>query len=141
MKLSDIIDFELATILDNRVVPNLTEIRYAVTECIAIFGDGHERYNPGSIIPEYVENIYGECVYAPTYAEVIDWLFENGFVIEFMPSYTFALKEHAACYFKVWEIDDEGAKLNLIYSDEMEMGSLESNVKDIVRFVIGNDLI
>lgn len=141
MKLSDKVEFELAKILDDRVEPKLTGTRYAVTECAATCGDGTELYRPKDIIPEYIECIYGDSILCPTYAEVIDWLLENGFVIEFIPSHTFALKEHVAYYFKVWEIDDETAKSNLIYSDEKEMGSLQSNVKDIVKFLIENDLL
>lgn len=119
-----------------------SNVRYAVNDCTAVDGDGTVIYRSKTIIPEYVDIVYGETVYAPTYAEVIDWLHDKGFVVELDPVFIFSTKDHLAYFFNLYEIDnDVEGRLDLIYNDPNWMGSLEHCIKDIVKWLIQNELI
>ena len=133
MKLTDTIDFELAKVLDNKIASTLTGKRYAVTECTVTCGDGTEIFKPQEIIPEYAEYIYGDTLFAPTYAEVIDWLFDKGIVIEFQPFFTFALAEHVAYCYKVYDFNVENS---LMFQSVDEMSSFRLAMRDIIKKLI-----
>lgn len=140
MNYSKIVDFDLAVLLDDRIEPK-DYSRYAVTECTKIHGDIPEYFKSGNLITGDIDYIYGEDVYAPTYAEVIDWLCDNAFIVELNPVFTFSTKDHLAYYFNLYEINNDEARLDLIYNDPNWMGSFENCIKDIVKWLIQNELI
>lgn len=140
MNYSKIVDFDLAVLLDDRVEPE-DYSRYAITECTNVYGDTVEHFMTGDLITGGIGYIYGKDVYAPTYAEVIDWLHDNGFIIELNPAFTFSTIDHIAYYFNLYEINNDKVRLDLIYNDPNWMGSFEDCIKDIVKWLIQNKLI
>lgn len=140
MNLCSKIDFNTAKLLNNRVYADFYDDKYAAGDVECTFNDylGTRNYKEGEYIEEG-EYIHGEFYYAPTYAEVIDWLYNKGIIIEFEPCFVFALREHIAYYFHVYIKDDNG--LTLIFSQKNEMSSFELAMKDIVKKLIDEKYI
>ena len=135
MYLNQKIDFDLAKILNNRIFADIYNDKYAAEDVKTTFENYLTviNYKEGEYIEEG-DYIHGNYYYAPTYAEVIDWLFDKGIVIEFIPAFTFALREHIVYYFSVYKICDDG--LDTIFKQVMEMSSFELAMKTIVEFLI-----
>ncbi len=137
MNLCSRIDFDLAKILNNRVYADCHDDKYAAEDVKVTWDNylGVKKYKRG----EYIEDgdyMHGKYYYAPTYAEVIDQLFNRGIVIEFMPAYTFALNEHIAYYYKVYKIRDDQGKLDCLFEENLMMSSFELAMRDIVKKLI-----
>ena len=79
MNLCQRINFDLAKILNNRVYADIYDDKYAAEDVETTFDNylGVRKYKEGEYIGEG-EYIHGKYYYAPTYAEVIDWLFNKG---------------------------------------------------------------
>lgn len=136
---TDIVDFELAKILDNRIVPVEIDNKYAAEdlECTMDNYLGTRKYKEGELIDYSEDYIHGKYYYAPTYAEVIDWLFcFHCVVIELIPACTFALEEFVAYYFNVYRVNKDTGKLEKIFSQDNEMSSFELAIKDITKEII-----
>lgn len=140
MNLCEIVDFYLAEILNNRVCSDIYDGKYAAKDVEVTFDNylGVRKYKSGEFIDDG-DNVYGKFYQAPTYAEVLDWLYDKGIIIEFEPCFVFALKEHIAYYFNVYMKDDNG--LTLIFSQKNEMSSFELAMKDIVKKLIDEKYI
>lgn len=141
MHLTDRIDFDLAKILKNRIYAELHEDRYAAEEVEVTWDNylGVIKYAEGEYIEGWPDNIHGRTYFAPTYAEVLDWLFDKGIVIHFDPGYTFALNERVAYYYKVWNIQE--GYMNLLFEETMEMSSFGLAMKEIIAKLIEMKLI
>lgn len=135
---TDIVDFELAKILDNRIVPDNPN-KYAAEDLECTMGNylGSRKYKEGELIDYSEDYIHGKYYYAPTYAEVIDWLFYfHCVVIELIPARTFALEEFVAYYFNVYRVNKDTGKLEKIFSQDNVMSSFELAIKDITKEII-----
>lgn len=141
MHLTDRIDFELAKILKNRIYAGLHEDRYAAEEVEATWDNylGVEKFAEGEYIEGGPDNIHGRTYFAPTYAEVLDWLFDKGIVIHFYPGYTFALNERIAYYYKVFDI--QKGYMVLLFEELFEMSSFRLAMKEIITKLIEMKLI
>ena len=142
MNLCSRIDFDLAEVLNNRVYADCYDDNYAAEDVEVTWDNylGVQKYKRG----EYIEDgdyIHGQSFFAPTYAEVIDWLFNRGITIEFIPGFTFALNEHVAYYYKVYKIKDELGKLDCLFEENMMMSSFELAMRDIVKKLINEKYI
>ncbi len=131
---TDYINFNIAELLNNRLYGDYC---YAAEDCEVTWDNslGLKKYSKGEFIDDG-DFIHGKTYFAPTYAEVIDWLFENGFVIELMPAYTFALNDRVAYYWVLYKKNDEQGKLKLIFSKLDEMSSFGLAMEDIVKKVL-----
>ena len=132
MNLCERIDFNLAKLLNNRIYADIYDDKYAAEDVTVTFDNylGTEHYKEG----EYIEDgdcVHGKYYYAPTYAEVIDWLFDKGIVIEFNPAFTFALNEHIAYYYSVYLKKEDG--LFILFTTKLEMSSFKLAMKDIIE--------
>lgn len=137
MNLCKTIDFKLAKLLNNRVYADFTDYKYAAGDVEVTF-DGYlgvTKYNEGELI-EYDDNIHGRYYFAPSYAEVIDWLFEKGIVIELNPCFTFALNSNVAYFYKVYKINVDNASLDLLFDDQEWFSSFELAMYNIVKKIM-----
>mgnify|MGYP007101857440 CR=1 FL=1 len=142
MNLCDTIDYKLAKILNNRVFADTYGSKYAA-EYVEVTYDnylGVGKYKEGDFI-EDGDYVHGKYYYAPTYAEVIDWLVNNEIYIEFMPAFTYSLNEHIAYYFFVYKKNEDEGKLNVIFEQLKEMSSFGLAMKDIVEKLINDKYI
>lgn len=137
MNLCDRIDFDLAKLLNNRVYADFYDDKYAAEDVECTFDNylGVVKYKEGDFIEEG-DYVHGKYYYAPTYAEVIDWLFNRGIIIEFMPAYTFALKDRIGYAFKVYKIGVDDKLLSVIFEQIDIMSSFQLAMKDIVKKLI-----
>lgn len=142
MNLCSKIDFDTAKLLNNRVYADFYDDKYAAGDVECTFNDylGTRNYKEGEYIEEG-EYIHGEFYYAPTYAEVLDWLFNKRIVIEFSPGFTFALKDNVAYYYYVFQISKENGGFLLLFKSNYEMSSFELAMKDIVEKLINEKYI
>ena len=137
--LGSIVEYELAKLLNNTLYG---DDKYAA-ENVEVTWDnylGTQVYEEGELI-EKGDNIHGKYYMAPLYADVIDWLFNQHIVVEFIPAFTYALASRVAYYYKVYRINDETAKLDLLFEEDMEMSSLKLAVKDIVKKLLEENYI
>lgn len=135
MNLCDIVDFYLAEILNNRVHSDIYDGKYAAEDVEVTWDNylGVRKYKSGEFIDDG-DDVHGKFYQAPTYAEVLDWLYDKGIIIEFEPCFVFALREHIAYYFNVYMKDENG--LTLLFSQKNEMSSFELSIKDIIKKLI-----
>ena len=143
MYLNQKIDFELAKILNNRIFADIYNDKYAA-EDIKVTYDNYlciRNYKEGEFIEDGDYDIYGKYYYAPTYAEIIDWLFNKGIVIEFIPCYTFALSDRIGYCFKVYKIGVDDKLLGVIFEQLNEFSSFQLAMKDIVTKLINEKYI
>jgi len=141
MNLCSKISYKSAKLLNNRIYADMHDDKYAAEEVEITWDNylGSKKYQEGEFIDDYYDNIHGKYYYAPTYAEVIDWLFNRRIVIEFKPSYTFALVDRVAYYFTVYLKDDGGFKK--IFDQNMEMSSFNLAMETIIEFLINEKYI
>lgn len=142
MNLCNTINFELAKILNNRVFSDFTDDKYAATDVEVTWDNylGVGKYIEGDLIDDG-DNIHGKYYYAPTYAEVIDWLFNRKIVIEFKPCFTFALKDNIAYYYDVFRVSKENGGMESLFKSDYEMSSFELAMHDIVEKLIEDKYI
>lgn len=72
---------------------------------------------PSKLLQKLIEAGYKnsqESCATPTYAEVLDWLFDKGVFIELTPSFTFALIDNMGFEYCIRTIDTEEPKLTNI---------------------------
>lgn len=132
------IDFDFAKLLDNRVFADVYNDRYAAEEVTCTYDNylGTEKYKAGELIDDG-DYIHGKFYYAPTYGEVIDWLFDSrGIIIKFDPAFTMATKEKIAFYYTVYKLDKHECKLKELFGDKLYMSSFGLAMKDIVEKLI-----
>ena len=130
---NDIVDFETAELLRNRVCG---ERKYAAEEMETTMDNflGARKWHMGELIDANEENFHGNTYDAPTYADVLDWLYEEyGLIVEFRPAFTFALKERVAYYYTVWEKVEVEGRIRVLFSEDMEMCSFGLVFKEILR--------
>ena len=145
MNLCERIDFNLAKLLNNRIYADIYDDKYAAGDVTVTWDNylGTKEYKEGEHIDDG-DDIHGKYYYAPTYAEVIDWLFNKGIVIEFKPGFTFALNDKVAYYYVVYKINNEGENypgLTKLFSDELMMSSFEFAMNEIIRILVEKELI
>lgn len=140
MNLCERIDFNLAKLLNNRIYADIYDDKYAAEEVTVTWDNylGTKNYKEGEYIGDG-EYVHGRYYYAPTYAEVIDWLFDKGIVIEFNPAFTFALNEHIAYYYSVYLKKEDG--LFILFTTKLEMSSFKLAMKDIIEKLINDKYI
>lgn len=140
--LNDTITFELAKLLDNRVFPDAYEnSKYAAEDLEVTFDEslGTHKYKKGEFITEG-DNVHGKFYYAPTYAEVLDWIrYKKGYVIEWSPAFTYALRNHIAYHYRLWKVNDVEGRLILVTESKFELSSFELAVRDIVTKIYEYD--
>lgn len=139
LHLSETIDFVLAKLLNNRIYADMRDDRYAAEDVTVTWDNysGSKKYKEG----EYIDSgdyIHGKNYFAPTYAEVIDWLFDKGIIIEFTPCVSQALEGNIAYYYQVWKMTDdkEAAKVILKTEDITTICSFKNAMKEIVTKLI-----
>lgn len=142
MNLCSRIDFDLAEVLNNRVYADCHDDKYAAEDVEVTWDNylGVKKYKRG----EYIEDgdyMHGKSFFAPTYAEVIDWLFNRGIVIEFLPCFTFALKDNIAYYYNVFRVSKENGGMQKLFKSSYEMSSFELAMRDIVKKLINEKYI
>ena len=142
MNLCEIVDFYLAEILNNRVYSDIYDAKYAAEDVEVTWDNclGVRKYKSGEFIDDG-DDVHGKYYYAPTYAEVIDWLYSKGIVIEFIPAYTFSLLDRIAYFYIVYKKDDENSKMSIIFQDLEWMSSFELAMKNIVEKLINEKYI
>jgi len=145
MNLCERIDFYLAKILNNRVYADIYDDKYAAEDVTVTFDNylGTKEYKEGEYIDDG-DDIHGKYYYAPTYAEVIDWLFNKGIVIEFKPGFTFALENRVAYYYVVYKVNNENENypgFTKLFSDELMMSSFKFAMDEIIRILVEKELI
>ena len=142
MNLCNKIDFETAKLLNNRVYADCYDDKYAAQLLTCTFENylGSVEYKEGDYIEEG-EYVHGKFYYAPTYAEVIDWLFNRKIVIEFKPCFTFALKDNIAYYYDVFRVSKENGGMELLFKSDYDMSSFELAMHDIVEKLIEDKYI
>lgn len=142
--LCETIDFELAKLLDNRIYADMRDDRYAAEDVTVTWDNcsGSKNYKEGEYIGDG-DYIRGKNYFAPTYAEVIDWLFDKGIIIEFTPCVSHALKSNIAYYYKVWKMtDDKGAAKVILRTEDITLiKSFKLAMKEIVTKLIEMELI
>lgn len=138
---TDIVDFELAKILDNRIFPdNLNKYAAEDLECTMDNYLGSRKYKEGELIDYSEDYIHGKYYYAPTYAEIIDWLFrEYDIVIELIPNSVFAFKKIVAYCYNVYQINTKTNKLDKLFSRSIEKVSFELAIKEITEAIINKE--
>ena len=142
MNLCEIVDFYLAEILNNRVYSDIYDAKYAAEDVEVTWDNylGVRKYKSGEFIDDG-DDVHGKYYYAPTYAEVIDWLFNRKIVIEFKPCFTFALKDNIAYYYDVFRVSKENGGMESLFTSDYEMSSFELAMKDIVEKLINEKYI
>ena len=143
MKLFEKIDFELAEFLNNRLPSDIYEDKYANGQVLVTWENylGTKEYQDKEYIVDG-EYVHGNFYWAPTYAEVLDWLYDKGIIVEFIPGYTFALTDRIAYCYKVYrKLPEEGGRLPIIFEQLGEMSSFELAMKDIVKKLINEKYI
>ena len=142
MNLCDTIDFKLAKLLNNRVYADFTDNKYAAGDVEVTWDNylGSGKYKEGDLINDG-DTVHGKYYFAPSYAEVIDWLFEKGIVIELNPCFTFALNSNVAYFYKVYKINVDNASLELLFDDQEWFSSLELAMYNIVKKIIEDKYI
>ena len=75
--------------------------------------------------------------FCSSYSEVLDWLhlFHN-IIISFEPAFTFSTKDHVAYFYKVYKINDNEGKLDLLFEDTSWMSSFKFAIDNIVKKII-----
>lgn len=146
LHLSNTIDFELAKLLNNRIYADMRDDRYAAEDVIVSWDNysGSKKYKEGEFIEGcYPIYIHGKNYYAPTYAEVIDWLFDKGIIIEFTPCVSQALEGNIAYYYQVWKMtDDKGAAKVILRTEDITLiKSFQLTMKEIITKLIEMNLI
>lgn len=139
--LNDIITFELTKILNNRVFTDIYNGKYAAEDVVCTYDNylGETHYKVGELI-EDGDNIHGKFYYAPTYAEVIDWLIDKDIIIKFEPAFTYALKDRVAYYYTVYKLYKDGS-LTKIFGDDEYMSSFPLAIKTIVEKLLAEKYI
>lgn len=136
--LSDFINFETAEILNNAVFGDDEEV-YAA-EDVETTNDnflGVERHKKGERFSSTCENVHGKVYFAPTFAEVLDYLANMHKVyVEFTPWFTFALKDKIAYTYKVFKINEETAKLEKIFESDEWIASMGLCIQEIVKRIV-----
>lgn len=142
MNLCERINFDLAKLLDNRIYADIYDDKYAAEDVEVTWDNylGVGKYKEGDFIDDG-DDVHGKYYYAPTYAEVIDWLFNRKIVIEFKPCFTFALKDNIAYYYDVFRVSKENGGMELLFKSDYEMSSFELAMKDIVEKLINEKYI
>ena len=135
MKLSERINFDLAKLLNNRLYTDLTDDKYADGKVVVTWDNylGSKEYQDGEYIDDG-EYFHGNYFYAPTYGEVIDWLFDKGIIIDFDPCFTYSIIDRIAYYYKVYKIKED--KLIEIFNDVSWISSFKLAMYDIVKKLI-----
>lgn len=145
LHLSKTINFELAKLLDNRIYADMCDDRYAAEDVIVTWDNylGSKKYKEGEYIADGDYTIHGKNYFAPTYAEVIDWLFDKGFIIEFTPCVSHTLEGNIAYYYQVWKItDDKGAVKVILRTEDITLiKSFQLTMKEIVTKLIDMKMI
>ena len=142
MNLCQRIDFKLAKLLNNRVYADFTDNKYAAGDVEVTWDNylGSKKYKEGEYI-EDGEYVHGKYYFAPSYAEVIDWLFEKGIVIELNPCFTFLLNSNVAYFYKVYKINVDNASFDLLFDDQEWFSSFELAMYNIVKKIIEDKYI
>ena len=141
MELNSNVNLNIAKILNNTVYGDIFSDKYAAEDVEVTWDNylGTKKYKEGELIVDG-DYIHGKYYYAPTYAEVIDWLFYNkNVVIKFEPVFTCALKDNVAYYITVYKVNKENHSLDIIFGDKEFMYSLELAVETILKKVIELD--
>ena len=136
--LNDIIGFKTAEILNNRLSGD-DEMVYAAEDVESTNDNllGVEKHKKGELFCTTCENVHGKVYYAPTYAEVLDYLSDAYKVyVEFTPWFTFALKDKIAYTYKVFKIVEDEPKLTLIFKSDEWLASMGLCLQEIVEKVI-----
>lgn len=142
--LSDLVSFEIAKILDNKLYPEHCDYFYYAGENLQVTFDNSltvKEFKEGELIDDG-DNVHGKKYIIPQYCDIIDWL-KNEFdiIIELQPVFTFALKDNIAYYYAVYKINREKAKLKPLFDEKKWKGSLSSTIKEILERLIKENYI
>lgn len=113
VELTEIVSEDVAEILNNRIY---SDAKYAAEDLVCTMDNfiGAHKYKRGELIDYLEDNIHGEYYCAPTYAEVIDYLWSKyKIVIELRPVFTMATKTHVAFFYKAYKVNEENSSLDL----------------------------
>ena len=137
LEINDWVEYDVAKLLNNKLYG---DNKYAAEDLEVTFDNylGVTKYKEGDFIDDG-DNIHGKYYYAPLYGEVIQWFFEkNDAIIELRPAFTMALEDRTAFYPRVWKINHDECKLNLLWEDNDYMYSFKLAIKTILEKILEN---
>lgn len=139
---NDFINFKTAEILDN-VLYGDDEYVYAAEDLETTNDNfiGSQKHKAGELFCKTCEYVHGKSYYAPTYAEVLDYLAEQfDIYVEFTPWHTFALKDHVAYTYRVFIVNEETAKMDMVFKSDEWLASMGLCIQEIVDKLFKGEL-
>lgn len=142
-----IVSYSIAKMLNNNVINGISfdDYKYAGEGNVTVIWDnylGTKEIEEGKLIDDCDCIIHGKYYYAPTYAEVIDWLSSSKhIIIELNPVFTYSTQNHVAYFYKVYEINDEDSKLTLLFEENTWFSTFEFAMNEILKKLIENKII
>lgn len=137
-KFTEFVSFEIAERLNNAIYPD-EGFAYAAEdlECTNDHFTGSVKHKKGEFFDAEGDYVHGKHYWAPTYGEVLDYLSRKfGVHVEFTPWFTYALEGHTAYTYRVFKVNDETAKMDLLFESGEGIGSFGLCVKEIVDKLI-----
>lgn len=143
--LTQMVPYDFAKLLNNRVYPYASDYCYYAAGHVTVTWDNHlgtKEYEEGDFIDDG-DNIHGDKVIIPSYADVLDWLWiEHHIVVELKPAFTFALEDRVAYYVKAYHVDEkETGTLIPVFENNLEMYSFELAIYEITKKLIEQNII
>ena len=144
IKLTELIEYDLAKLLNNKIWSD-KKYAYAAEDLEVTWGDflTTKKYKEGELITvEYGDDVRGKVYYALTYAELIKLLDKcYGIVIDFQPAFTFSTKDHIAYFYKVYRKNDKEGRLDLLFEEKEWMSSFDFAMEAIVSELLKRKFI
>lgn len=136
---TDIVSYKIAKMLHNELIP-YEGYKYAAGHVTVTWDNylGCKEYEKGELITDS-DYVHGDYYYAPTYADVLDYLFEDKIIIKLDPCFTYALNNNVAFYWQVLKVDKDNGKLEVLFEDNQEMYSFELAMETIIKKLFMED--
>ena len=137
-KFTECVSFKLAEKLNNAVYAN-EGFAYAAEdlECTNDHFIGSIKHKCGEFFDAEGDYVHGKYYKAPTYAEVLDYLIiKYGVHVQFTPWFTYALIGHTAYTYRVYRVNEETAKMELLFERDDELASFGLCMEEIVDELI-----
>ena len=152
MKLFDFVFYDFAKLLDGKIKSSSPYgARYAGETLAFHKYDAHTHksitvvYLEGEVLDvrdAYTAQAEAKKTYlAPTYAEVIDWLYGQYIVFEFSPAFTYALKNNVAYNVSAFKVNKDEGRLDVVFENKMEMYSFELAIYEITKKLLEQGII
>lgn len=134
MQLTEIVSFKIAELLNNKITPDEPYLKYAAEDNVEVHWSdylGSKKYKKGELIDDG-DYVYGKYFYAPTYAEVLDYLFS-----EYNTFIEFRLMDSDDKYsYTIIEINKEKQQIIYKYTPQNICQSFETVMETIIKKII-----